>query len=62
MELKIGKIFTTEKGTKLQVKEAASCQGCHFYAQDDCSITLDITGECSRIRRKDNKSVIFKKI
>ena len=58
MEHKIGDTFCLKDGTKLEVVEESSCEGCYFY-NDMC---ISPEKKCSSITRKDENSVIFKQI
>ena len=58
IEHKIGDTFCLEDGTKLEVVEESSCEGCYFY-NDMC---ISPEKKCSSITRKDENSVIFKQI
>lgn len=64
MERKIGEIFEY-KGKWYQCLEEKTCTcfGCDFrnYTCDDISLQ-EVKGSCQSERRKDNKSVIFKKL
>ena len=61
MERAIGEVFEFE-GVKLKVKKEYSlCDKCYFENML-CSIFKDDIGECSRYKRKDDKSIIFIKI
>ena len=64
MERAVGEVFDFN-GVKLQVKDTGDscfCYGCYFYKHnypcDETHYTKQ-TGECFRIRRTDDKNVIF---
>ena len=57
MERKIGEVFEYN-GTMLCVKEHYGCLGC--FLKGCCNNnTKNITGQCGRSTRKDNRAVIF---
>ena len=61
MERAIGEVFEFD-AIKLKVKkEYALCDKCYFE-NILCISFKDYIGECSRYKRKDDKSVIFVKI
>lgn len=55
-------------GLIYEVQESeAWCRGCSFLYEEECECTLSINesnvvGNCSSLRRPDNKDVIFKHI
>lgn len=57
----IGEIFEY-CGIKLQVMENKSCKGCFFLGNKFCFNYPKVNGQCRSLLRKDNKSVIFKRI
>lgn len=66
MERKIGEIFEY-KGEWYQCVESDSCGECSLFTTECGSGTKSdladkIFGQCSRVRRSDNKHVIFKKL
>ena len=66
MERKIGEIFEHE-GEWYQCVESDSCGECSLFTTECGSGTKSdladkIFGECSRVRRSDNKHAIFKKL
>ena len=62
MERKVGEFFTTKDGVRLQVEESPCCDKCYYKDGDECSMLYDEVTPCFSLVRKDNKSVIFKKI
>lgn len=61
MERKIGEVFTYE-GKAYQVVEGAKCDECTFIRNAACYKINEFLGPCCYTKRKDHKSVIFKKI
>ena len=66
MERKIGEIFELD-GEWYQCVESVSCSKCSLFTTECRSGTKSnladkIFGQCSRVRRSDNKPVIFKKL
>ena len=59
MERKIGEIFQDGEVT-LKVECNNHCSGC-FYDNDECDNDIEVNGFCSKIRREDKTSIIFKK-
>lgn len=57
----IGEIFEY-CGIKLQVVGNIFCGGCYFSDNCACMNNRSDTGYCSMYNRKDQKSVIFKRI
>lgn len=69
MERKVGEVFSFD-GVTLEVVEdkTKSCAGCFFDGNEDEDYNCDVfataieLGLCTRLGRKDNMSVIFKKV
>lgn len=61
MERKIGEIFDYN-GVRLIVKEGRTCNGCYFSNCHRIFRNRAITGECTYVSRKDEKSIIFKEV
>lgn len=57
----IGEIFEY-RGSKIQVVENVTCEGCLFHCYKDCNFFRSNAGYCGESLREDNKSVIFKRI
>lgn len=57
----IGEIFEY-CGIKLQVVENEDCNKCFFLGNKFCFNNHRRNGHCRSLLRKDNKSVIFKRI
>lgn len=66
MERKIGEIFELD-GDWYQCIESDSCGECSLFTTECGSGTKSdladkVVGQCSKVRRTDNKHVIFKKL
>ena len=62
MERKVGEIFTTKEGVKIEVVEKIGCKGCFYNDKEEGCLNSIIRCFCHRNFRADNKSVIFKQI
>lgn len=61
IERRLGEIFE-HTGDEYIVEEASGCDNCGFKAWACIADKWSVTGHCEVSRRKDMKSVIFRKI